>query len=83
VIQKALGTGALHQILPDVLELCKAADDFSREKIADVLAEIGRSAGFWHGERGHEIVQQSGARYVKALAEFMRARLPRPVLRRL
>ena len=83
VIQKALGAGALHQILPDVLEICRSADDFSREKMADVLAEIGRSAGFWHGERGHYMVRQSGARYVKALAEYLRARLPRPVLRRL
>lgn len=83
VIQKALGAGALHQILPDVLELCRSADDFSREKMADILAEIGRSAGFWHGERGHYMVRQSGARYVKALAEYLRARFPRPVLRRL
>lgn len=83
VIQKALGTGALHQILPDVLELCRSADDFSQEKMADILAEIGRSAGFWHSERGHYMVRQSGARYTKALAEYLRARLPRPVLRRL
>ncbi len=83
MIQKALGAGALHQIFPDVLELCRSGDDFSREKIADIFAEIGRSAGFWHSERGHYMVRQSGARYVKALAEYLRARLPRPVLRRL
>ncbi len=83
MIQRGLGAGALHQIFPDVLELCRSADDFSREKIADVLAEIGRSAGFWHSERGHDKVRQSGARYVKALAEYLRARLQRPVLRRL
>jgi len=83
VIQKALGAGALHQILPDALEICRSADDFSREKMADILAEIGRSAGFWHSERGHYMVRQSGARYVKALAEYLRSRLPRPVLRRL
>jgi len=83
VIQKPLGAGALHQVLPDVLEICRGADDFSQEKIADVFAEIGRSAGFWHSERGHYMVRQSGARYVKALAEYLRARLPRPVLRRL
>ncbi len=83
VIQKALGAGALHQILPDILEACRSADDFSQEKIADVFAEIGRSGGFWHCERGHYMVRQSGARYVKALAEYLRARLPRPVLRRL
>jgi DGQHR domain-containing protein len=83
VIQKALGAGALHQIFPDVVELCRSGDDFSREKIADILAEIGRSAGFWHGERGHYMVRESGARHVKALAEYLRARLPRPVLRRL
>ena len=51
--------------------------------MADILAEIGRSAGFWHRERGHYMVRQSGARYVKALAEYLRSRLPRPVLRRL
>ena len=83
VIQKALGAGALHQILPDILEVCRSADDFSQEKIADVFAEIGRSGGFWHSERGHYMVRQSGARYVKALAEYLRARLPRPSLRRL
>lgn len=83
VIQKALGAGAMHQIFPDVIELCRAADDFSQEKLADILAEIGRSAGFWHSERGHYMVRQSGARYVKALAEYLRARLPRPILRRL
>lgn len=83
VIQKALGAGALHQIFPDVLELCRNADDFSREKMGEILAEIGRSAGFWHSERGHYMVRQSGARYVKALAEYLRSRLPRPVLRRL
>jgi len=83
VIQKALGAGALHQVMPDILEVCRSADDFSQEKIADVFAEIGRSAGFWHSERGHYMVRQSGARYVKALAEYLRARLPRPTLRRL
>jgi hypothetical protein len=83
VIQKTLGAGALHQIMPDILEVCRSAEDFSQEKIADVFAEIGRSAGFWHSERGHYMVRQSGARYVKALAEYLRARLPRPVLRRL
>src|SRR3972149_2439305 len=81
VIQKALGAGALHQIMPDILEVCRSADDFSQEKIADVFAEIGRSAGFWHSERGHYMVRQSGARYVKALAEYLRARLPRPAPR--
>jgi DGQHR domain-containing protein len=83
MIQKALGAGALHQICPDVVELCRGADDFSREKMADILSEIGRSGGFWHSERGHYMVRESGARYVKALAEYLRARLPRPVLRRL
>ena len=44
---------------------------------------VGRSAGFWHSVRGHHMVRQSGARYIKALAEYLRERLPRPVLRRL
>ncbi len=83
VIQKPLGAGALHQIFPDVLELCRAADDFSSAKMYDILSEVGRSAGFWHGTRGHYMVRQSGARYVRALAEYLRDRLPRPVLRRL
>lgn len=83
VIQKTLGAGAMHQILPDILELCRGAEDFSRDKMADILAEIGRSAGFWHQERGHYMVRQSGTRYVKALAEYLRSRLPRPVLRRI
>ncbi len=83
VCQKSLGAGALHQIFPDVLELCRADDDFSKEKMHDILGWVGRSAGFWHTTRGHHMVRQSGTRYVRALAEYLRGRLPRPVLRRL
>ena len=83
VIQKTMGAGALHQIFPDVIELCRAADDFSQAKIYDVLSDAGRSAGFWHITRGHYMVRHSGAKYVRALAQYLRERLPRPVLRRL
>jgi hypothetical protein len=83
VIQRPLGAGALHLIFPDIIEQCRAADDFSIAKMADVLSYIGRSAGFWHAVRGHQMVRQSGARYIRALAEYLRERLPRPVLRRL
>src|SRR3970040_993459 len=83
VIQKPLGAGALHRIFPDVLELCRAADDFSRAKMYDILSDVGRSAGFWHAARGHYMVRASGARFVRALAEYLRERLARPVLRRL
>ena len=83
VIQKPLGAGALHQILPDVLEVCRAADDFSVERMTDTLTYVGRSAGFWHTVRGHYMVRTSGSRAVKALAEYLRERLPRPVLRRI
>ncbi len=83
VIQRPLGAGALHMIFPDVLEQCRAADDFSVAKMADTLSYIGRSAGFWHQVRGHQMVRQSGTRYIRVLAEYLRDRLPRPVLRRL
>jgi DGQHR domain-containing protein len=83
VIQKTLGAGALHQIFPDVIEICRAADDFSQTKMFDVLSDVGRSAGFWHITRGHYMVRHNGARYVRALAQYLRERLPRPVLRRL
>lgn len=83
VIQKPLGAGALHMLFPDVLEICRNADDFSPGKMYDILSDVGRSAGFWHTTRGHHLAQQSGARYVRALAEYLRERLPRPVLRRL
>jgi hypothetical protein len=66
-----------------VLELSRVADDYSREKMNDTLSYVGRSAGFWHSVRGHHMVRQSGARYMRALAEYLRERLPRPVLRRL
>jgi len=83
VLQRPLGAGALHLIFPDVLELCRAGDDYSVEKMYDVLSYVGRSAGFWHSVRGHHMVRQSGSRYIKALAEYLRERLPRPALRRL
>jgi DGQHR domain-containing protein len=83
VIQKTLGAGALHQIFADVLEICRAADDFSQTKMYEVLSDVGRSAGFWHVTRGHYMVRHTGARYVRALAQYLRERLPRPILRRL
>lgn len=83
VLQKPLGVGALHQIFPDVLEVCRAADDFTKEKMLDTLSYVGRSAGFWHVARGHHLVRNSGSRAVKVLAEYLRDRLPRPVLRRI
>jgi hypothetical protein len=82
-IQRTIGAGALHQVLPDVLEICRSADDFSEAKMTDVLSYVGRSGGFWHTVRGHYTVRASGSRAVKALAEYLRERLPRPVLRRL
>jgi DGQHR domain-containing protein len=83
ILQKPLGVGALHQIFPDVVEVCRAADDFTEEKMLDTLSYVGRSAGFWHTGRGHHLVRSSGSRAVKALAEYLRDRLPRPVLRRI
>ena len=83
VIQKPLGAGALHQVFPDVLELCRAADDFSKASMYDILSQVGRSGGFWHVTRGHYMIRQTGARAVRALADYLRERLPRPVLRRL
>ncbi len=83
MIQRTVGAGALHQIFPDVLELCRASDDFSQAKMSDVLSYVGRSGGFWHNVRGHHTVRASGSRAVKALAEYLRERLPRPVLRRI
>ncbi len=83
VLQKPLGAGALHQILPDVLDICRGSDDFSPQRMADSLSYVGRSAGFWHSVRGHYMVRASGSRAVKTLAEYLRERLPRPVLRRI
>ena len=81
VLQKPLGAAVLHQILPDVLDVCRASDDFSSKCMADALSYVGRSAGFWHVVRGHYMVRASGSRAVKTLAEYLRERLPRPVLR--
>ncbi len=83
ILQKPLGVGALHQIFPDVLEVSRAADDFTQGKMVDTLSYLGRSAGFWHIGRGHHLVRTSGSRAVKALAEYLRDRLPRPVIRRI
>jgi DGQHR domain-containing protein len=83
ILQKPLGAGAMHQIFPDVLEVCRAADDFTQAKMVDTLSYVGRSAGFWHIARGHHLVRTSGSRAVRALAEYLRDRLPRPVLRRI
>jgi hypothetical protein len=84
VIQRPLGMNGLHLIFPDVLEVCRSSDDFTREKMADVLSYVGRSAGFWHTVRGHHTVRvSSSSRAAKALAEYLRERLPRPVIRRI
>jgi hypothetical protein len=49
----------------------------------DTLSYLGRSAGFWHTVRGHYMARSTGSKATKALAEYLRERLPRPVLRRL
>ncbi len=83
VLQRPLGAGVLHQILPDILDICRASDDFSPKRMADTQSYVGRSVGFWHAVRGHYMVRASGSRAVKTLAEYLRERLPRPVLRRI
>ena len=62
VIQKPLGAGALHQIFPDVLEVCRSRGRLlAGEDARTRCPYVGRSAGFWHSERGHHMVRQSGA----------------------
>ncbi|KPK45878.1 MAG: hypothetical protein AMJ77_06705 [Dehalococcoidia bacterium SM23_28_2] len=82
-IQKAAGVYALHMAFPDVVQLCRETNNFSSNRIYEILGETGIKTEFWHATSGHPLVRESGAKYVRALGEYLRERLPTLVLPRL
>jgi DGQHR domain-containing protein len=82
-IQKTAGAYALHMTLPDVVQLCRETNNFSSERIHEILAETGIKTEFWHATSGHPLVREGGLKYRRALGEYLRERLPTLVLPRL
>ncbi|MEE8163139.1 MAG: DGQHR domain-containing protein [Anaerolineae bacterium] len=82
-IQKTAGVYALHMTLPDVVQLCRETNNFSSQRIHEILAETGVKTEFWHASSGHPLVRESGLKYRRALGEYLRERLPTLVLPRL
>ena len=50
---------------------------------AAILGETGVKTEFWHASSGHPLVKESGVKYMRALGEYLRERLPTLVLARL
>ncbi len=73
---KTMGVYALHMIFPDLVQLCRETNNFSGGRMYDLLIETGISVGFWHKSHGHPIVKETGARYIRAVGEYLRERLP-------
>ncbi len=82
-IQKTAGVYALHMTLPDVVQLCRETNNFSSQRIHEILAETGIKTEFWHASSSHPLVRESGVKYMRALGEYLRERLPTLVLPRL
>ncbi|GAF81765.1 unnamed protein product, partial [marine sediment metagenome] len=49
----------------------------------EILGETGVKTEFWHASSGHPLVRESGVKYMRALGEYLRERLPTLVLPRL
>ncbi len=82
-VQKAAGVYALHMMFPDVVQICRETNNFSSHRIYEILGETGIKTEFWHATSGHPLVKESGAKYMRALGEYLRERLPTLVLPRL
>lgn len=82
-IQKTSGIYALHMAFPDVVQLCRETNNFSSERMHQILTETGLSSEFWHAAKGHPLVRETGVRHMRALGEYLRERLPHLVLPRL
>jgi len=82
-IQKTVGVYALHMTFPDVVQLCRETNNFSSNRVYEILGETGIKTEFWHASSGHPLVKESGAKYMRALGEYLRERLPTLVLPRL
>jgi hypothetical protein len=57
--------------------------EFSSHRIYEILGEAGIKTELWHASSGHPLVRESGAKYTRALGEYLRERLPTLVLPRL
>jgi DGQHR domain-containing protein len=82
-IQKPAGIYALHMTFPDVVQICRETNNFSSHRIYEILGETGIKTEFWHATSGHPLVRESGAKYMRALGDYLRERLPTLVLPRL
>ncbi len=79
-IQKATGVHALHTAFPDVVQLCRETNNFSSERMHQILTETGVSSELWHATKGHPLVRENGVKHMRALGEYLRERLPHLVL---
>ena len=82
-VQKTVGVYSLHMAFPDVAQLCRETNDFSSNRIYEILGESGIAAEFWSATHGHPLVKETGAKYMRALGEYIRERLPRLELAKL
>jgi DGQHR domain-containing protein len=82
-IQKTVGVYSLHMAFPDVVQLCRETNDFSSNRMYEILGEMGIAAEFWSASHGHPLVKETGAKYMRALGEYLRERLPRLELAKL
>lgn len=85
-ILKTVGIYSLHMVLPDVIERCRDAGDFSKDKMAEVLRAVGKGmqnpkenpvdSEFWHKDRGNPMTFGTSMKGLRYLAEYIRERLP-------
>jgi hypothetical protein len=66
-----------------VAQLCRETNDFSSNRMYEILGETGITAEFWSASRGHPLVKETGAKYMRALGEYLREHLPRLELAKL
>jgi DGQHR domain-containing protein len=81
-IQKTAGLYSLHMMLPDVVELCREARDFSKDNMKQLLSRIDMDTEFWSVDqnRGDPLTFGTGMKSLRILAHLLREQLPKATL---
>lgn len=79
-LQRTAGIYSLHMIFPDVFERCREVKDYSKDRMKDILGQVGMSSAFWHLQEGDPRTFGTGMKTLRYLAGYLREQLPKLAL---
>ena len=75
-VQATVGVYSLHGVFPSVVHLCLSQQDFSQQRINELLAATPITSEFWHKEEGHPYTLGTGMASIRALIQYIKDVLP-------